>query len=174
MMQVDDMGEQPEAKLPPSGEALSIQKRASAVAGHLVSVLHELRLICGQAEKERPNPDVESPEEQVLYYAQQHIRKALGTGDTLGLLDFMGIESTEGWIDQAVVDGSYIVGETAYQVYRYDTDRGPLYSAKELMVGTQSFWHSNWEGAVNHMCIQLGLPPDAVYEFAPVNANQTA
>jgi hypothetical protein len=144
-----------------------VRTRAAKAAGMLVGILHELRVL--QDACDQLSPDEETMERKVIEYAAIHVRKALGDQLNLGLMDFMGVQAFDRWIDMAVEDGTYSVGATQeYKIYRYDRDNGSLYSAKDLNADEMSFWHHSVEGVVHHLCVQLGVPPEGRYQLAAV------
>lgn len=157
----------------PSADALdlgtngdTLERRTATLVGHIVKSLHEVRLLQHEYDDGSASDD---PRKAMLADAATYIRLALGTKDSMGLLDLLGIQTTEDWIEGAVIDGYYCFdAEDTKQVvpiYRYDTSTGSIYSAADLRDKEITFWHKSPENAISHICSSFGYPPNGNYEF---------
>lgn len=154
-----------------AGSEEPLEKQIAGLAGTIVAVLHKLRVLQFEMEKQHGS----KAGLNILKYAAAHMRKALGDEKMMGLLDFAGVQQVRGWLDQAVLDGHYLSqsqGES-YDIYRFDASHNVLYSSPALNIDDTSFWHQSTDAVILHLTVALGVPPDGTYQFIPLKARGT-
>jgi hypothetical protein len=106
-----------------------------------------------------------------LVLASRNIYDAFGTDEAAGIYDLLGARPVQGtsWFQTSVVDGTYRAPDgLERKVYRYDSDRGPMYSSPDLNDGGISYWYASPAGVISDLIVCQIVDLDGDYELAPV------
>lgn len=149
----------------------------SATSGQLAGILSEITRITEVLDSV---PEAASSDERKvvgwslhrLLLAGQEIENAFGTERSAGLFDLVRARPTRGteWFNDAVLDGIYHAPDgMTREIFRYQSDRGPVYSAWDLNDRGLSFWYSRPEPVITHLVHKQIVQGDGRYELAPVS-----